>query len=158
MRPAKRSRVAALVCFLSVSLFAGCGESLEPSSESSESAARSPGAAVPYNQTRLPFGAAPLSARQRNQLLSRGKTLVSVRTPARGTVSAVGQAQDGLSVVKVARAAPVRSRDAGVVRLEVRLTGVGRGLIRQGDLESMYLAIRFSGSATQQQLLVPLGQ
>lgn len=122
-----------------------------------ESAGQSPSGAPAYNQNLLSFRAAPLSAAQRSDLQRRGITSLSVRVKKPGTLSASGQAQPGLSILKVARAAPVTATAPGTATLTLRLTPAARGILARGHRLLMYLAIRYSRSRTMQQFVVPLG-
>ena len=112
-----------------------------------------------YAQTLLPFHAAPLSLAQVDALTKHGAVQFGVyvkRKPGPGTLSASGQAQLGLSIVKVAKASPVSAPAAGTATLTLRLTPPARRFLAKGHSMTMYLAIRFSRSRTAQQLVVPL--
>lgn len=123
-----------------------------------EAAGQNPSGAPAYNQNLLPFRTAPLSAAQRAELARRGEVKVRVRVAKPGVLSASGQAQLGLSIVKVARAAPVSASAPGAVALHLRLTPRARGVLARGHPLSVYLAIHFSRSRTMQQLVVALGR
>ena len=114
-----------------------------------------PGNSLPYQQRVLPFHAQSLSPTQRRKLVDDGETEIRVHLKKPGTLSALGQAELGLSVVRVANAAPVESAaDTGTLNL--RLTDRARQLLGKGHSILMYVAIRFSGSRIRQQLTVPL--
>ncbi len=109
-----------------------------------------------YNQYLLPFGTDPLSDEQISTLVENGEIPLPVRVRKAGVLSAFGQAQPGLSIIKVARAAPVTATGPGIFALRLRLTPQARKILNNGDSLLMYLAIKFSRSRTMQQLTVPL--
>ncbi len=122
----------------------------------SRGAAQPSRSSLPYEQNLLPFHAAPPSPAQRRDLVKSGETRIPVRLKKPGTVSAFGQAQLGLSIVRVANATPVESAGPGTATLDLRLTARARMLLANGRPMLMYVAIKFSGSRTRQQLTVPL--
>ncbi len=109
-----------------------------------------------YNQNLLPFGTDPLSDEQITALIENGEIPLPVRVRKAGVLSAFGQAQPELSIIKVARAAPVTASGPGIFTLRLRLTPQARKILNNGDSLLMYLAIKFSRSRTMQQLTVPL--
>jgi hypothetical protein len=161
-----RPALLALIALAAVTL-AGCGNGGSKTVAATPRAARRggkgrahgpsqpPASSLPYEQHLLPFHAAPLDATQRRQLTSSGETEIPINLKKPGSLSAFGQAQLGLSIVRVANAAPIES-DAGTADLELRLTARARRLLARGGSMLMYVAIRFSGSRIRQQLTVPL--
>lgn len=73
-----------------------------------------------------------------------------------GTLSAFGQAQLGLSIVRVANAAPVEVTSRRTAALQLRLTPPARQYLVKDRSMLMYVAIELSGSRIRQQLTVPL--
>jgi hypothetical protein len=161
-----RSPILALFALAALAL-AGCGGGAGKTTTTTTAARRGgerrdssrqaqpPSSSLPYEQHLLPFHAAPLDAAQRRQLASTGETEIPVRLKKPGSLSAFGQAQLGLSIVRVANAAPVES-GGGTANLDLRLTPRARRFLAKGHSMLMYVAIRFSGSRIRQQLTVPL--